>query len=194
MELILKTKINEFKSESNSLIKKIHETTSINEIDKHIELFFEKHIEGSSLFLERFYKTFDNGIYLGLYVLGSSPTSEEKRMEIENQVHRRRNFLNLFLEIFEFINFKGISKSNIRPNKPFIKKDSFFLLKKLNEINSIEYIPYEWMFFIEGIELNEKNQEDIFKFLLFNEYIETNTQEYIRISWKGKVYLEEFKP
>jgi len=194
MELKLRKGIEAFKHDIIfSKILNLNETSSLEDINRKFIIIIDENIYEPELFLEKYFIDFKNNYFPGIYSIGVEETNEEKVRYLNNEKYRRSIFLKLILECLPHINSINGQKSLIKSHKILIKTDSFFLLKKLNEINSEEYIPFKWILLAEDIELRSKDQEDLYKFIVNNDFIDFDSNDDIRISWKGKVYLEEKK-
>lgn len=193
IDLKLKSNIEGLKEDLGDLLLQLKTKSSIrsNEVDRLIGLLFEKHFFNSDYFFENYYRSFKNKTFVGIWYLGKVETNEEKRWLEESEFRKKVNFIEHFFLLTPYVNaFQG-KKSNYRNRPDGFSNLAFYFLLKLAEFDPEYFFPIEWVLFAEGIEISNKLKHDLNGFLLEKELVELDMHNDYRISYKGRLFIEE---
>lgn len=195
IDLKLKSNIVDLKEDLDALLFQIETKAKIrsNEIDSLIKVLFEKHFFNSDSFLENNFHSFKNSTFVGIWYHGLEETNEEKQRQLENERNNRVNFLVHFLRLIPFVNTFHEKKSYFRNRMEGFSNLVFYFLLKLAELDPEYFFPIEWILYAEGIEISNKLKDDLNKFLLEKELVELDIYNDYRISYKGRLFIEEKK-
>ena len=193
IDLKLKSNIEDLKEDLDALLFQIETKGKIrsNEIDSSIKFLFEKHFFNSDSFLENNYHSFKHSTFVGIWYHGMEETSEEKQRQLENERNKRVYFLVHFLRLIPFVNAFHRKKSDFRNRTDGFSNLAFYFLLKLAELDPEYFFPLEWILFAEGIEISNKLKDDLNRFLLEKELVEMDIYNDYRISYKGRLFIEE---
>lgn len=193
IDLKLKSNIQDLKEDLDALVFKIKTKVTLgsNEIDYSIEFLFEKHFANSDSFFKNYYRSFKNSSFVGIWYEGMRDSFEEKRRQKESEKWQKVNFLSHFNSLIPFVNCFQEKKSDYRNRPDGFSNLAFFFLLKLAQLNSEHYYPIDWILFAEGIEISNKLKDDLNRFLLEKELVEMDIHNDYRISYKGRLFIEE---
>lgn len=168
-----------------------NKTLTSNELNGQIISLFNNHFFNSDLFIEDYFYSYRNSTYVSIWHQGLNETQQERIWAEESTKFRQAEFIRHFLFLTPHVNsFKG--KISAFKNKPAgFSNLAFYFLSKLAELESETYFHFDWILFAEGIQIGNKLKEDLKKYLSEKELIEQDLYLYYRITYSGRLFLEE---
>lgn len=193
IDLILKSDLASLELDLNNLLYQIEagKTLSSYDIDSEIKSLFNKHFLNSDPFIEEYYFPYKNTTLAFVGYVGMSETVEDRIREEESRKFIKCEFIRHFISLSPHVNY-FIGKKSAYRNKPeSFSNLAFYFLSKLAEIESEGYLYIDWILFAEGIQIGNKLKEDLKKYLTEKELIEQDLNQGFRITYKGRLFIEE---
>ncbi|MFC5192917.1 hypothetical protein ACFPIK_14165 [Algoriphagus aquatilis] len=182
LELDLENLLNQIESKK---------TLRSGEIDKEIKALFNRHFSSSETFLEDYYYQYKNSSFAFVWYEGMLESEEDRLREEESSKFTKCEFIRHFLSLAPHVNYFIGEKSTYRNKPESFSNLAFYFLSKLSEIESEDYFHYDWILFAEGIQIGNKLKEDLKKYLIEKEFVEQDLHQDLRISYKGRLFIEE---
>lgn len=192
INLKLKSDIDTFKEDLGNLLVllKTKSHCRSNEVDGLIKQLFERHFLNPDVFLKNDYHSFKNSTVAGIWFQGMVETFDEKQRQEDLDVSKKIDFLDHFSSLASLVNL-FIGQRSKYSNRSGFSNLAYYFLLKLTALEPERFFPFDWILFAEGIEIGDKLKDDLRKFLLEKELIEYDSHFDIRISFKGRLFIEE---
>lgn len=193
INLAFKSDLPSLKLDLENLLNQIESKKILrsDEIDKEIKALFNRHFSNSEKFLEDYYYEYKNSSFAFVWYDGMAESAEDRIREEESSKFIKCEFIRHFLCLAPHVNYFKGEKSQFRNKPDGFSNLAFYFLSKLAELESESYFNYDWILFAEGIQIGNKLKDDLRKYLIEKEFVEQDLHQDLRISYKGRLFIEE---